>query len=1187
MSDDEGSSSPIEEKLDEDVASATVTGRKRDDEDVAQDDKEDDDEDEDEEEDEEDEESDGERHKKRRKKPKTARNRFIDLEAVVDDDDEEAEEDDDYDDVANFIEEAPEAGRQDDTQHIRMNRNINRQEEQSVEDIVKKIKERHGRQAAARYNGDSDAVPQRLLMPGVNDPNLWQVRVKVSSISRMCDASLTDRQTGREQAICASIFRRCFSTQYSANPLEIISVFFRDSLQGLIFLEARQSASVRKACEGIVGIYLSREITLVPIEEMAPLLRIKKKEVSLVPGMWVRHRRGKYTGDLAQVVDVDQLTSGVVAIKYLPRIDLTPKDRNREKGLNGKATTKPPARLFQPAEIKKAYGRGSVRTGNQGNFFFDNEEFIDGFCIKDVKLNLVTSENVNPTLEEISGFSGEGAEPGKFDLSAIADANKNLTAAVLSPGDQVEVFEGEQTGMFGLVETVGSDVISLKVVGGEIHGQTVEVPARSVRKRFDVGEHVKVLSGKHTDLSGMVVEVKGDVVTVMADQGEQEIKVFSKDIRKAGEVAGGSAQVGLFDLHDLVMLDSATAAVIIKLEGSSLRVLDQNGTVRLVSGQQVTLRRENAKFAVAADSMGQDMKVGDAMKEVDGDGRKGEVINIFRSLFVFLHNRDLTENNGVFVARGTSLVSVTPRSATGDIGKMNPALNQQLPLGGASLMPPPMATVNKNRLVNTLVVVVKGTNKGLMGIIKDVMGDNARVELATNNKTLTINMTSLKRKDAKSGATFPLDTGGGYTAMGGYNGGGRPPAAGGYDVNPYSGVAMTPAQGGATPGNFGGRTPASRFGQTPNPYASGGVGGGKTPNPYASGAGAGGRTPGWAGSGGKTPGWGGGGGKTPGPVQGDGGRTPGWAAAGGGKTPNPYGAGPSGGRTPAPGSSMYSAAPPDPYGSRVSLSGVGESKAHEMVGMQYGHPVSAPTPYAVPPPGMMGAPTPGIMGAPTPGVIGAPTPAPPGMGGYSAPTPYGAPTPYSAPTPYAAPSHTHTAVHAAPTPGAGLGQHGAPTPYGSTPHGAPTPYGGATNGGHGATSSNAIPWDWALDFRNVIVEVGPSTRPGTRNPLHFQRGAVDGQRFGLEAVSGETVTCQMLSSSEEIVDIPAEYLRPCRPDGPGQMVIFLTGTSDQKGQQRTTAYLNDGQWMMESAPGDPMAYVMDEESLCRLWKKQL
>ena len=36
--------------------------------------------------------------------------------------------------------------------------------------------------AAARYNAESDQVPQRLLMPGVNDPKLWIIRVKVSEV---------------------------------------------------------------------------------------------------------------------------------------------------------------------------------------------------------------------------------------------------------------------------------------------------------------------------------------------------------------------------------------------------------------------------------------------------------------------------------------------------------------------------------------------------------------------------------------------------------------------------------------------------------------------------------------------------------------------------------------------------------------------------------------------------------------------------------------------------------------------------------------------------------------------------------------------------------------------------------------------------------------------------------------------
>jgi transcription elongation factor SPT5 len=295
----------------------------------------------------------------------------------------------------------------------------------------------------------------------------------------------------------------------------------------MIFVEARQAASVNQAVAGIVGVFISRGVTLVPIEEMAPLLKLKQKDVNIRPDMWVRLKRGKYAGDLAQVIDVDQITSGVVAVKFIPRIDLTPRDKRKERnaGAKGAGSTsfKPPQRLFNYDDVKKVYGRGAVKQGTGGSIFFDNDEFIDGFCIKDIKHTLITTEDVNPTLEEISRFTGDDQNTASHDLSEIAEANKNITAAILFPGDKVEVFEGEQNGLFGSIVTATPEVIAVKAEGGEIHGQVVEVPTRSVRKRFEIGEHVKVLSGKNKDASGMVVEVKGDVVTLMSDQGEQEV----------------------------------------------------------------------------------------------------------------------------------------------------------------------------------------------------------------------------------------------------------------------------------------------------------------------------------------------------------------------------------------------------------------------------------------------------------------------------------------------------------------------------------------------------------------------------------------------------------------------------------------------------------------------------------------
>ena len=44
--------------------------------------------------------------------------------------------------------------------------------------MARRLKERYAR-PTARYIGDEDNVPQRLLMPSVKDAFLWQIRVKV------------------------------------------------------------------------------------------------------------------------------------------------------------------------------------------------------------------------------------------------------------------------------------------------------------------------------------------------------------------------------------------------------------------------------------------------------------------------------------------------------------------------------------------------------------------------------------------------------------------------------------------------------------------------------------------------------------------------------------------------------------------------------------------------------------------------------------------------------------------------------------------------------------------------------------------------------------------------------------------------------------------------------------------------
>lgn len=96
---------------------------------------------------------------------------------------------------------------------------------------------------------------------------------------------------------------------------------------------------------------------------------------------------------------------------------------------------------------------------------------------------------------------------------------------MLQPGDHVEVFEGEQAGVHGVVDSINQDVVTITAVGVDIDGQKVDVPARRVRKRFKAGDHVKVMAGQNADETGLVVCVSDNVVTFLSDMSMQEVGI--------------------------------------------------------------------------------------------------------------------------------------------------------------------------------------------------------------------------------------------------------------------------------------------------------------------------------------------------------------------------------------------------------------------------------------------------------------------------------------------------------------------------------------------------------------------------------------------------------------------------------------------------------------------------------------
>jgi transcription elongation factor SPT5 len=590
-------------------------------------------------------------------------------------------------------------------------------------------------------------VPRRLLLPSVQDPNIWGVKCKL----------------GKEREIIFNIFAKMEHQEGTRQPLPIVSAFEREAMPGYIYIEAYKQSDVMDALNGIQNVYPRGPKILVPIKEMPDLLNVVKT-AEIIPGTWVRFKRGKYQGDLAQVENV--LSNGLeVRVRVVPRLDygngldrrnegppLAPGEKRKRNPVN-KANTvagRPPQRLFSEIDAMKNHAKllskGTSSNGGTKNFTYAGEEYEDGYLVKDVRLNLITTENVNPTLEEVTKFAAtvdEGTE--SLDLNALAQSLKSSVSSY-QVGDTVEVYDGEQMGVIGKAVSVHNGVVTMDVIEGDLKGKRLDVPFKGLRKRFREGDQVKVTGGKYRDEAGTVVRIVEDKVTLVIGEGDDmnEITVFSKDLREANE--GGFTTSSKYDLHDLVQLDQSTVGCVIKVDKASVRILDQNGDPRTVIASQI-VDKISRRNAVATDRNGSEIRGGDTVKEIAGNTRSGTVLHIYRS-FVFLHNREMNENAGVFVCRASNLATIVAKGgrvqqSTGpDLSKMNPALLRNGASAG-NMMPPPARVGGRDKTIGQTVTVRMGEYKGLLGIIKDATDQTARVELHTKSKTITIDKMKL------------------------------------------------------------------------------------------------------------------------------------------------------------------------------------------------------------------------------------------------------------------------------------------------------------------------------------------------------------------------------------------------------------------------------------------------------------
>ena len=620
------------------------------------------------------------------------------------------------------------------------------------------LRQRYGNRRPAKGFGDSAVVPKRLLLPSVDDPSLWAVRCK----------------EGKEREVVFAIMKRIEERVGTNDELAITAAFERGGAQsiykGLIYVEALRQTDILIALDGLLNVYPRTKMILVDIKDMPELFRVAKTP-TLEPGAWVRLRRpAKLSGDLAQVLDVTE--NGLEArVRFIPRLDYGLRDEAVSSALSlaskrkrpGMAGPRPPQRLFSEVEARKHHPRYIQGNPTTNTWSYMGDEFENGFQVKDVRIQQLIVTDVNPTLEEVTKFAS-GAEDGteNLDLKALsASLKESSTLVTYLPGDIIEVYAGEQKGVVGKTTNVQGDIVTINVTEGDLEGQTIEVPVKGLRKRFRIGDHVKVIGGsRFRDEVGTVVNIVDDRVTLLTDQTNTEVTVFSKDLREASDI-GGQGSLGQYSLHDLVQLDPTTVGCIVKVDRESLVVLDQYDDTRQLMPSQISNKLPKRKQAVAADRNGSEIRLDDVVKEYTGQQRQGKIIHIHRS-YLFLHTHDTNDNAGVFVTKSNLVNTIAAKggrvnaAASGpDLNEMNPAL--KLHQNGTDNKPQPVKQFGRDRAINQTCVVKKGPYKGLLGIVKDTTDTHARVELHTKGKTITVAKESLNFKDKTTGATIDIN----------------------------------------------------------------------------------------------------------------------------------------------------------------------------------------------------------------------------------------------------------------------------------------------------------------------------------------------------------------------------------------------------------------------------------------------
>ncbi|KAH6759142.1 global transcription factor group A2 [Perilla frutescens var. frutescens] len=624
----------------------------------------------------------GKRHRK-------AASEFFDEEAAVDSDDEEEEEEGEDD----FIDPGADLPDEDDRRIHRRPLLPREEEQEDVEEIERRIQERYAARNLNNVEYDEEAtdVEQQALLPSIRDSKLWMVKCAI----------------GREREVAVCLLQKCID---KGPELQIRSAIALDHLKNFIYIEADKEAHVKEAIKGMRNIFTSK-ILLVPIKEMTDVLSVESKAIDISRDTWVRMKIGTYKGDLAKVVDVDNVRQRAT-VKLIPRIDLQALANKLEgREVPKKKAFTPPARFMNIDEAR--------------------------------------TQNVQPTFDELEKFRQPG-ESGDGDMSSLSTLFANRKKGHFMKGDRVIIVKGDLRNLKGWVEKVEEDTVHIKPNEKGLP-KTLAISDKELCKYFEPGNHVKVVSGATEGATGMVVSVEGHVVNIVSDTTKELIRVFADNVVESSEVTSGITKIGDYELHDLVLLDDNSFGVIIRVESEAFQVLKgvpERPDVALVRLREIKYKIEKKIFA--NDRYKNTLSVKDVVKILDGPcrGKQGPVERIYKGV-LFIYDRHHLEHAGFICVKSESCMMVGGSRANGERNgnsmqsRFNhlrtpprvPPSPMRPPRGGHSNFGGRGGGRGHDALIGASVKIRLGHYKGCKGRVKDVKVDRSHISDSVNVST--------------------------------------------------------------------------------------------------------------------------------------------------------------------------------------------------------------------------------------------------------------------------------------------------------------------------------------------------------------------------------------------------------------------------------------------------------------------